>query len=175
MYIKNGTLSFLVAVWLLTATVCPAADALPAFPGAEGFGSTTPGGRGGQVLMVTNLKDYEPEKERPITGSLRAAIATKGPRIVVFRVTGTIALQAPLSISEPFLTLAGQSAPGDGVCLKNYSLLVATHDVVVRYLRVRPGDEPGPDFKARGERFEPDGISVITPSRNVVIDHCSVS
>lgn len=175
MYSNQGTLLISAATCLLTATVCPAADALPAFPGAEGFGSTTPGGRGGQVLLVTNLKDYVPEKERPIAGSLRAAIATKGPRIVVFRVAGTIALKAPILISEPFLTLAGQSAPGDGVCLKNYSLLIGTHDVVVRYLRVRPGDELGPVYKARGESFEPDGIAVTRPGRNVVIDHCSVS
>ncbi len=175
MYSNHGRLSTPAAVWLLTAAVCPASDALPAFPGAEGFGSTTPGGRGGQVLLVTNLKDYKPEKEPPIAGSLRAAIDTKGPRIVVFRVAGTIALKAPLTIKEPFITLAGQSAPGDGVCLKNYRLYVMTNNVVVRYLRVRPGDELGPTYKARGERFEPDGISVTTPSRNVVIDHCSVS
>src|SRR6185312_10595608 len=83
-----------------------AADNLPAFPGAEGFGANTPGGRGGKVLIVTNLADSGP-------GSLREACMTAGPRIVVFRVAGTIALKSPITVTEPYLTLEGQSAPGD--------------------------------------------------------------
>lgn len=158
----------------ILAGVCSAADALPAFPGAEGFGANTPGGRGGKVLVVTNLEDFLP-REKPIEGSLRAACMTKGPRIVVFRVSGTIPLKAPLDIREPFLTLAGQSAPGDGICLKNFGLSILTNDVVVRHLRVRPGDELGPEYKKAGKSFTPDGISIAGAARNVVVDHCSVS
>ena len=148
---------------------------LPAFPGAEGFGSLTPGGRGGRVLFVTTLLDYIPGKERKIPGSLRAACEEKGPRIVVFRLSGIIELRCPLVIKEPFITIAGQSAPGDGVCLKNYGLYIATHDVVIRYLRVRPGDEVGRKLSALGRSWETDAISVCKPSRNVIIDHCSAS
>jgi len=138
---------------------------IPAFPGAEGFGAMTPGGRGGKVLAVTNLNDKGP-------GSLRAAVEARGPRIVVFRVAGTIALQKPLRITEPYLTIAGQSAPGGGIALKNNALEItdATHDVVIRYLRVRPG---------LGGGGEPDGILVHGgergPARNVILDHCSVT
>ena len=134
-----------------------AAEALPAFPGAEGFGAHTPGGRGGRVLFVDNLDDSGP-------GSLRAACDAKGPRIVLFRVSGIIDLQSPLRIREPFLTIAGQTAPGAGVCLKRFPCTVATHDVVVRFLRFRPGDEA---------QKEMDSLSV--GGRNVVVDHCSAS
>src|SRR5512140_738351 len=106
---------------------------LPAFPGAEGFGATTPGGRGGKILFVTNLDDSGP-------GSLRAACEADGPRIVIFRVGGTIALKKPITVRNPFLTIAGQSAPGDGICLRDESLGIATHDVVVRFIRSRLGD-----------------------------------
>lgn len=160
--------------WLCPLSFSLAADSLPAFPGAEGFGSTTPGGRGGAVLLVTNLEDYLP-KEQPIPGSLRAALSAKWPRIVVFRVSGTIPLKAAVKITEPYLTVAGQSAPGDGICLKNQTVSINTHDVVLRHLRVRPGDELGAEYKKLGKSFAPDGISVGTPSKNVVIDHCSVS
>jgi len=139
---------------------------VPAFPGAEGFGANTPGGRGGRVLLVTNLDDYVPGKAEAVPGSLRAAVETSGPRIIVFRVAGMIALEAPLTIAEPYVTIAGQSAPGLGVCLKDYACVVSdTHDVVIRYLRCRPGDL---------EEVEQDALSV-GGSRRVVIDHCSTS
>lgn len=139
---------------------------VPAFPGAEGFGAYAVGGRGGQVLAVTNLEDYRPGKEAVIPGSLRAACEAKGPRIVVFRVSGVIPLKAPLTIREPFLTLAGQTAPGEGICLKNYGLVIRdTHDVIVRHLRVRPGDEIV---------AEQDAISLYRV-QNVIVDHCSAS
>jgi pectate lyase len=138
---------------------------MPAFPGAEGFGAMTPGGRGGKVLAVTNLNDKGP-------GSLREAVEAKGPRIIVFRVAGTIALNKPLQITEPYLTIAGQSAPGGGICLKNHALQIrdGAHDVVIRHLRVRPG---------LGGGDEPDGIVLSgekgRPIRNVVLDHCSAT
>jgi hypothetical protein len=147
-----------VSLLALCAGLCVAGGP-PAFPGAEGFGSATPGGRGGRTIAVTNLNDGGP-------GSLRAACEAKGPRIVVFRVGGPIDLRSPLTVTEPYLTLAGQSAPGHGVCLRGYGLAVATHDVVIRFLRSRPGEGAG---------AEVDAISVGGASRNVVLDHCSAS
>ena len=150
-----------------------AADRLAAFPGAEGFGATTPGGRGGRVLFVTNLGDYHPAKEEPIQGSLRLACTTPGRRIVVFSVSGTIMLKDKLVITEPFITIAGQSAPGDGICLRNCSMAIGdaenpVRDVIVRYLRVRPGPD-GPQHYN-----DVDAISV-EHANNVIIDHCSLS
>src|SRR3954453_24250715 len=95
---------------LLSADAKPQA-AIPAFPGAEGGGAFTPGGRGGKVYEVTSLADDGP-------GTLRAACAGAGPRTVVFRVAGIITLKSPLKINHPFITVAGQSAPGDGVCVR---------------------------------------------------------
>lgn len=108
----------------------------PAFPGAEGFGKSTVGGRGGKVHEVTNLNDAGP-------GRFRAAVLAKGPRTVVFRLSGTIALESELKIRAPFLTIAGQTAPGDGICLKNYQVNFDPSQVIMRYLRIRPGDEKG--------------------------------
>ncbi|MFM9954467.1 MAG: pectate lyase [Opitutaceae bacterium] len=145
---------------VLLALASPAfSAALPAFPGAEGFGANTPGGRGGKVLFVTNLDDSGP-------GSFREACLADGPRIVIFRVAGTIALKSPLTVTKPFLTIAGQSAPGDGVCLRDATLGIATHDVVVRYLRCRLGDET-----AR----EADALDLLNGAHDCVIDHCSAT
>ena len=132
---------------------------LPAFPGAEGFGANTPGGRGGQVLIVTNLDDSGP-------GSLRAACTAKGPRIVVFRVAGTIALKSDIVVKEPYLTLEAQTAPGDGICLRDATFGVATHDVIVRYLRCRLGDVTS---------READSLDVWNGSSNVIFDHCTAT
>ncbi len=143
-----------------------AAWSLPAFPGAEGFGSDTPGGRGGRVIEVTNLNADGP-------GSFREAANAEGPRIIVFRVGGTIPIYGGLSIREPFVTIAGQTAPGDGICLRGGSLVVSTHDVVIRHLRVRVGDGP-----EGGNPENRDCIDVSGDGErvyNVVIDHCSFS
>ena len=136
---------------------------LPAFPGAEGYGMFTAGGRGGTVYRVTTLADYGVEDE-PIPGSLREALEAEGPRVVVFRVAGTIGLARPLAIENGRLTVAGQTAPGEGVTLKNYALDVNGDDVVIRHLRVRPGDVAG---------IEQDAVSI--RGRNVVLDHVSAS
>jgi len=130
---------------------------IPAFPGAEGGGAWTVGGRGGKVFVVTSLADAGP-------GTLREAVEAKGPRIVVFGVAGIIALERPLVIANPFLTLAGQSAPGDGICVRGHSTLIDTHDVVVRYLRFRRGN-----LKDRNDALGGN------PVGNVIIDHVSAS
>lgn len=143
----------------LVLLAVPALAQPPAFPGAEGYGSQTPGGRGGKVLIVTNLNDSG-------RGSLRAAVEAEGPRIVVFRVSGIIDLKSQIRITQPFLTIAGQSAPGDGITLRGYGITVNTHDVVVRHIRSRPGDLSGDEV---------DGLAIGGNSRNVIVDHCSVS
>src|SRR5262249_39278083 len=103
-----------------------AAAKLPAFPGAEGAGAHTPGGRGVKVYFIPNVNDHGP-------GSLREAVEAQGPRTVLFRVAGIIHLETPLSITHPFITIAGQTAPGDGVCIRNQTFEINTHDVVLRY------------------------------------------
>ncbi|MFV0366446.1 MAG: polysaccharide lyase family 1 protein [Mangrovibacterium sp.] len=133
-----------------------------AFPGAMGHGATTKGGRGGTVYHVTNLNDQG-------AGSLREAIEATGARTVVFNVAGTIELESMLTISNPYITIAGQTAPNGGICLKNFPLHITNaHDVVVRYLRVRPGIASG----LIGSEI--DGIEV-RDSKNIIIDHCSIS
>lgn len=141
---------------------CAAQAQQLAFPGAMGYGAWSRGGRGGQVFEVTHLGDSGP-------GSLRAAVEAEGPRTVVFRVSGTIALRSMLTISNPYITIAGQTAPGDGICLKDFPLhITGAHDVVVRFIRVRPGTASG----LVGSEI--DGIEV-RDSKNVIIDHCTIS
>lgn len=137
---------------------------LKVFPGAEGFGSETSAGRGGEIIKVTNLNDHGP-------GSLRTAIESDGPRIIVFEVGGTIVLSDTLTIDHPFITIAGQTAPSPGIMLKGAGIRIRTHDVLVQHFRVRVGDSPqGPSPVSR------DALEVLGPSAfNVVIDHLSAS
>ena len=134
----------------------------PAFPGAEGFGSSTAGGRGGEIIEVTNLNASG-------SGSFRAACEASGPRIVVFRIGGTIHINDHIRITSPFLTIAGQTAPGDGIQIKGPAgLYVKTHDVIIRGIRIRRGWHTG----------EPVGSCIgigFGNSYNIVIDHCSFS
>ena len=159
----------LFACCLVVITACGfsfAEETPPSFPGAEGPGAHTPGGRKGKVYLVTTLEDYLPQKEQPISGSLRLAIESKGPRIVVFRVGGYIDLKANLTIENPYITIGGQTAPGDGICLRNYEFGIGkTHDCIVRYIRSRPGDHTS----------KPGDLDAITiwDSKNIMIDHCS--
>ena len=138
-----------------------------AFPDAEGFGRHSLGGRGGKVYFVTTLADYNPKtkKDVPIEGSLRHALSASGPRTIVFRTSGVIELVAPLKITEPRVTIAGQTAPGDGICLTNYGTQIEADDVVVRHLRFRPGDSVGKEMDALA----------VYQCRNVILDHCSAS
>lgn len=151
----------------VTPSSFPDQKHLPAFPGAEGFGAGTPGGRGGKVFEVTNLNDSG-------SGSLRSAIEEKGPRIVVFRVAGTIPLKSSLIITNPYLTVAGQTAPGGGLTLRGVFpgdealIQIKTHDVIVRFLSIRAG----PPLAGDGMEIS---SSDLHETYNIVIDHNSVS
>jgi hypothetical protein len=177
-------------------------SAVPAFPGAEGYGAATPGGRGGQVIAVTSLADSGP-------GSLREALSATGPRIVVFRTAGTITVNSKLLITNPYVTIAGQTAPGGGIQIRknpdgidgaraflsadNFAVIeIDTHDVVIRYLRLRPGPlTPNPACTAPNAVPPPPSVpptagtclpannigavSLQENASNIVIDHVSMS
>ena len=132
---------------------------IPAFPGAEGGGAFTPGGRGGKIFVVTSLEDSG-------KGTLREACEAVGARTIVFNVSGIIRLKLPISVRAPYITIAGQTAPGDGICVAGESLLLDTHDIIIRHMRFRRG---ATDVTRRDDAL---GGNVIG---NVIIDHCSVS
>lgn len=134
-----------------------------AFPTAEGFGAYAEGGRGGKVLYVTNLQDHG-------EGSLRWAVEQEGARTVVFAVSGNIDLKDRITIRNPNITIAGQTAPGDGICLRGETLVVAAHHVIIRYLRVRLGDGK----HGIGSKQGKDAIS-ISKGEHIIVDHCSAS
>lgn len=142
---------------------------LAVFPGATGFGTNTVAGRSGEVLRVTNLNAEG-------DGSLRWAVEQPGARVVIFEVGGILELSRNIRISEPFITIAGETAPDPGITLIGGGLVVSTHDVLIRHIRSRPGD--GPDGEDPENR---DGIAVVGTRSgdlevwNVVIDHCSIS
>ncbi|MFC4873828.1 pectate lyase family protein [Negadavirga shengliensis] len=144
--------------WAFRPTDLPQAD-IPAFPGAEGGGMFSFGGRGGKVYTVTSLADRGP-------GTLREACEKGGARIVVFNVAGIIRLESPLIIRAPYITIAGQTAPGDGVCVAGESVWIDTHDVVIRHMRFRRGET----FVGRRD----DAIGG-NPVGNIIIDHVSAS
>lgn len=147
-------------------TISPSGP-LPAFAGAEGAGAVSVGGRGGSVILVTNLNDSG-------TGSLRACVQASGPRTCIFRVAGTIVITSPLTISNPYITIAGQSAPGGGITVNgkdaHYGIVISTHDVVMRYIRSRMGwtsavatQEGSPIWIGNGSCY------------NIIMDHVDVS
>jgi len=144
--------------WAGRPTDLPQAS-IPAFPGAEGGGMYTFGGRGGKVLVVTSLADSGP-------GTFREACETGGARIIVFNVAGIIRLRSPLIIRAPYLTIAGQTAPGDGICIAGESVWINTHDVIIRHMRFRRGET------WVGRRDDALGGN---PVGNIMIDHVSAS
>lgn len=195
-----------------------------AFPGAEGAGCYSRGGRGGKVFVVTSLDDYllngrpgrpegtygqaseyattlgegkwipyvdalgnkHPDEGRPllpgfpalppeklIHGTLREAVEAEGPRYIVFAVSGTIRLKAPLEIMNPYISIAGQTAPGEGIQIRNFGIKVETHDVILRYLRIRVGDIKGPGNLKRllGEQTHALDLN----GMNIIADHCDIA
>ncbi len=143
--------------------VSPTARGADAFAGAAGFGTQTAGGRGGRTIQVTTLADDGP-------GSLRAAVTAQGPRTVVFRVGGTIALTRHLRITEPFVSVFGQTAPGSGILIRNAGLYVETHDVIIQHIRVRIG-------ASDVEKYDTQDCLHIEGEKchRIVVDHCSFS
>ncbi len=155
------SLLFLLEGMLLQSPLCAQQKDALAFPGAEGHGRYTVGGRGGKVYHVTNLED---DGRGHIEGSLRWAMNQKGAKTIVFDVAGTIHLKRGLRTQHDSLTIAGQTSPG-GICLADYPFTVDSDEVIIRFLRFRPGDASG---------REPDGLGG-SDCKNVIIDHCSVS
>lgn len=151
-----------ITLVILLIQVFNTSDALAqvAFPGAQGWAAATPGGRGGKILRVTNLNADGP-------GSFLEAVRTKGKRIIVFEVGGIIDLKGKsILINEPFVTIAGQTAPSPGITFIDGGFGIKTHDVILQHIRVRTGD-------SRHEKgWEPDGLSTSSAS-NVIIDHCT--
>lgn len=148
----------LIALIILSLTT-EAQEKLLAFPGADGFGKYTTGGRGGKIYIVTNLNDEGP-------GSFRDAVKKKGSRTILFAIAGNIELKSPLSIHNGDLTIAGQSAPGDGICIQNYPVTVQADNVIIRFMRFRLGDLAG---------IESDAFGGTSGRSNIIIDHCSIS
>lgn len=144
--------------WASKPSDLPQAKIL-AFPGAEGGGAYSFGGRGGKVYVVTNLNDSGP-------GSFREACEQGGARIIVFNVAGIIHLKSPVIIRAPYITIAGQTAPGDGVCIADESVWIDTHDVVVRFMRFRRG---ATEVTRRDDALGGNGVG------NIVFDHVSAS
>jgi pectate lyase len=146
-----------------------AAMAVPAFPGAEGFGANTIGGRGGRIIKVTNLNDSG-------AGSLRAAITATGPRVVVFEVSGIINLNSTLDITNPYITIAGQTSPG-GILVTGYMTLIETSQVIVRHMRFRVGSHriaQGADPETLDSLDIWGTQSGTSYNENIIVDHCSV-
>ncbi|QES90944.1 polysaccharide lyase [Rhizosphaericola mali] len=133
--------------------------AIPAFPGAEGAGAYTSGGRGGKIIVVSNLNDDG-------EGSFRWACEQGGARIIVFNVAGIIHLKTPINIRAPYLSIFGQSAPGDGICIAGESVLIDTHDIIIRFMRFRRG---ATDATRRDDALGGN------PVGNIMIDHVSAS
>lgn len=147
-----------------TVTITNSYGELKAFPTAEGYGKYSKGGRGGYVIHVTNLNDSGP-------GSLRDAIHAKGKRTIVFDVSGYINLRGQIAIDNPYITIAGQTAPGEGITLRGGGLTVRTSDVIIRHLRIRPGSNAEKSTDCINIRAHSDNLNI----KGVIIDHCSLS
>jgi hypothetical protein len=166
----NKSILFTALLCFTLILISEPASAIPAFPGAEGFGADTPGGRGGQVVFVTNTNDYGP-------GSLREALTMEVPRIIVFRTSGTILWSSPVTLTaaNSYVTVAGETAPGDGIAIRGYPLKLgdrnpsnAFHDGIFRHLRFRLGT-------TMTDCSEASTVLVLEGSNHFIFDHCSFS
>lgn len=150
---------FTTGIFAMLAFSVSAQEKTVSFPGTEGFGRYTTGGRGGKVLFVTKLTDDGSE------GTLRYVLEQKGAKYIIFKTAGTIYLESPLRIKEGNVTIAGQTAPGDGITIANYETFVAADNVIIRFLRFRMGDQKKHEGDALGARF----------MKGLIVDHCSMS
>ena len=162
---RNAATAHLFLCAMLFGIANAAAQSTPlSFPGAVGWAAQTPGGRDGKIIRVTNLNADG-------AGSLKEAVETKGPRIVVFEVGGVIDLsRSTLTVKEPFITIAGQTAPSPGITLIRAGIDVRGHDVIIRHIRVRTGV----DGQAKRSGWEADALSTVA-AHNVIVDHCTFS
>lgn len=168
---KNLIVSLSIVLFVL-CSILSVVGQTPSFPGAEGDGMFTTGGRGGSVLYVTKLSDDG------TVGTLRWAVNLTGARIIMFKVAGIIPLTSELRIKNGNLTIAGQSAPGDGICLKNYPVVLQGSNIIIRFIRFRMGDEAAEaDRLAGNTSYSWDGADAIwgRNMNNIIIDHCSMS
>ena len=162
---KISRLLFLLSTLLLLGSLTSAQQRLTAFPGAEGYGKFTSGGRGGTVYYVTRLDDCA--DNNLVEGTLRWALRTgdDSPRTVLFRVCGTIYLTNVLKIEHSNVTIAGQSAPGGGICIAGCKTYVSARNVIIRHIRFRAGDMPTNSFAALD----------VENAKNIIVDHCSMT
>lgn len=164
--LATSTLPAPTATAISPTTAPPPAGPLPVFPGAEGFGTHTPAGRGGEIYLVTTLADSGP-------GSLRACVEAEGPRVCLFEVSGEIRLQSDLVITNPYLTIAGQTAPSPGITVRDYPTYIQTHDVLIQHIRFRAGDAV--IFDDPNKWGVHDALEVSAVAYNVVLDHNTFS